>query len=178
MKKGQDKVERQLVNELAGLHPRAAGREATEVKCEETKEGSRQPYHTISGQPQAALDVAIPITPIGDSILLVQLNGKQDGYGIPQLMELLPERITKMNSLLVVVDLTDVPYIDTEIAQHLTDIIAEVRLLSAQVVLTGIHPHKSNSLVNLGIDLSDIKTCHSLINGLWVAMEMLEPFSI
>ncbi len=112
-----------------------------------------------------------------DGVLVVQLNG-QDSQSIPQLVELLRERIVETNSSVVVVDVTDVPSIGTEMAQHLTDIISTARLLGTQVVLAGVRPPISQPLAHLGVDLSCIQTCSSLVAGLWAALDMVESLSI
>jgi rsbT co-antagonist protein RsbR len=66
-----------------------------------------------------------------------------------------------------------VPTIDTQTAQHLIETISAVRLLGAQVVLTGVRPAIAQTLVHLGIDLSGITTRSSLSAGLLVAMDIL-----
>ena len=60
------------------------------------------------------------------------------------------------------VDITGVPTIDTQTAHHLIEAVAAVRLLGAEVVLTGIRPALAQTLVHLGIDLSHIVTRSSL----------------
>jgi len=71
------------------------------------------------------------------------------------------------------VDIMGVPTIDTQTAQHLIETISAVRLLGAQVVLTGVRPAIAQTLVHLGIDLSGILTRSSLAAGLRVALDML-----
>jgi rsbT co-antagonist protein RsbR len=63
------------------------------------------------------------------------------------------------------VDITGVPTIDTQTAHHLIEAVAAVRLLGAEVVLTGIRPALAQTLVHLGIDLSHIVTRSSLSGG-------------
>ena len=77
------------------------------------------------------------------------------------------------HSPLALVDIMGVPTIDTQTAQHLIETISAVRLLGAQVVLTGVRPAIAQTLVHLGIDLSGILTRSSLAAGLRVALDML-----
>jgi anti-anti-sigma regulatory factor len=72
------------------------------------------------------------------------------------------------------VDIMGVPTIDTQTAQHLIETITAVRLLGAQVVLTGVRPAIAQTLVHLGIDLSGIITRSSLAAGLQVALDILK----
>jgi rsbT co-antagonist protein RsbR len=89
-------------------------------------------------------------------------------------MERLLNRIVETNSPVALVDITGVPTIDTQTAQHLIETISAVRLLGSQVVLTGVRPAIAQTLVHLGIDLSGIITRSSLAAGIAVALEMLD----
>ena len=88
--------------------------------------------------------------------------------------ERLLERIVETNSPVALVDIMGVPTIDTQTAQHLIETITAVRLLGAQVVLTGVRPAIAQTLVHLGVDLSGITTRSSLAAGLVVALDMLK----
>jgi rsbT co-antagonist protein RsbR len=88
-------------------------------------------------------------------------------------MERLLNRIVETNSSMALVDIMGVPTIDTQTAQHLIETISAVRLLGAQVVMTGVRPAIAQTLVHLGIDLSSITTRASLAAGLRVALDML-----
>ena len=76
------------------------------------------------------------------------------------------QRIVDTDSGTVLVDITGVPAIDTATAQHLIDTITAVKLLGAQVILTGVRPAIAQTLIHLGIDLTGIRTSSSLAVGL------------
>jgi rsbT co-antagonist protein RsbR len=67
-----------------------------------------------------------------------------------------------------------VPSIDTQTAQHLIETTAAVRLLGADVILTGVRPAIAQTLVHLGVDLSNVTTRSSLGAGLRLALGMLK----
>jgi len=71
------------------------------------------------------------------------------------------------------VDITGVPAVDTQTARHLIESIRAVRLLGADVILTGIRPAIAQTLVHLGIDLTGVTTRSSLSAGLRTAMDKL-----
>lgn len=71
-------------------------------------------------------------------------------------------------------DITGVPTIDTQTAQHLIETISAVRLLGADVILTGVRPVIAQTLVHLGIDLSNVITRSSLTAGLRMALSILK----
>jgi rsbT co-antagonist protein RsbR len=53
-----------------------------------------------------------------------------------------------------------------------------VKLLGAEVVLTGVSPSIAQSVVHLGIDLSDITTKTTLAEGLKHVFERQTPWEI
>jgi PAS domain S-box-containing protein len=125
-------------------------------------------------QTQEILEMAaVPVVQVWDGIVLVPLIGTLDSQRTQQLMERVLNRVTETNSPVALLDITGVPSIDTQTAQHLIETIAAVRLLGADVVLTGVRPMIAQTLVHLGIDLSKVTTRSSLSAGLRVALEIL-----
>jgi anti-anti-sigma regulatory factor len=110
---------------------------------------------------------------VWQGVVVAPLIGSLDSERTQKFMERLLERIVETNSPVALVDITGVPTIDTQTAQHIIDTIASVRLLGAQVILTGVRPAIAQTLVHLGIDLSGVTTRSSLAAGLLVAMNTL-----
>ena len=100
---------------------------------------------------------------VWQGVVVAPLIGSLDSQRTQQFMERLLNRIVETNSPMALVDIMGVPTIDTQTAQHLIETISAVRLLGAQVVLTGVRPAIAQTLVHLGIDLSDIT--HALFAG-------------
>jgi rsbT co-antagonist protein RsbR len=88
-------------------------------------------------------------------------------------MERLLHRVTETASPVALLDITGVPTVDTQTAQHLIETISAVRLLGAEVILTGVRPTIAQTLVHLGIDLSNVMTRSSLTAGLRMALNLL-----
>ena len=65
-----------------------------------------------------------------------------------------------------ILDITGVPVVDTQVAKALIIAAQGVRLLGAQVVLTGIRPEVAQTLVGLGIDLNDVIIRSTLQSGI------------
>ena len=125
-------------------------------------------------QNQEILEMAaVPVVQVWDGIVLVPLIGTLDSQRTQQLMDRLLNRVTETNSPVALLDITGVPSIDTQTAQHLIETIAAVRLLGADVVLTGVRPSIAQTLVHLGIDLSNVTMRSSLAGGLRMALEIL-----
>ena len=134
----------------------------------------REAEERIQKQAQEILEMAtVPVVQVWDGIVLVPLIGTLDSQRTQQLMERLLQRVTETASPVALLDITGVPTVDTQTAQHLIETISAVRLLGAEVVLTGVRPTIAQTLVHLGIDLSNILTRSSLAAGLRVALELL-----
>jgi rsbT co-antagonist protein RsbR len=127
----------------------------------------------ITRQSQEIMEISTPVIQVWDGVVVAPLIGTLDSQRTRQFMERLLERIVETNSPVSLVDITGVPIIDTKTAQHLIETITAVRLLGAQVVLTGIRPAIAQTLVHLGIDLSGVTTRSSLAAGLRVAFDLL-----
>ena len=127
----------------------------------------------IQQQSKEIMELSTPVMQVWQGVVVAPLIGSLDSQRTQQFMERLLNRIVETNSPLALVDIMGVPTIDTQTAQHLIETISAVRLLGAQVVLTGVRPAIAQTLVHLGIDLSDILTRSSLAAGLRVALDML-----
>jgi rsbT co-antagonist protein RsbR len=149
----------------AGSLVTSAIRDATERR--ETEERIRK-------QAQEILEMAtVPVVQVWEGVVLVPLIGTLNSQRTQQLMERLLHRVTETSSPVAVLDITGVPTIDTQTAQHLIETISAVRLLGADVILTGVRPVIAQTLVHLGIDLSNVVTRTSLAAGLRMAFQML-----
>lgn len=125
-------------------------------------------------QSREILEMAtVPVVQVWEGILLVPLIGMLDSSRTQQLMERLLQRLTETGSFVAVLDITGVPTIDTQTAQHLIETIKAVRYIGAEVVLTGVRPAIAQTLVHLGVDLSSAITRASLATGLRVALGLL-----
>jgi rsbT co-antagonist protein RsbR len=133
----------------------------------------RQNEEKIRKQAQEILEMAtVPVVQVWEGVLLVPLIGTLDSQRTQQLMERLLHRVTETASPIALLDITGVPTIDTQTAQHLIETISAVRLLGADVILTGVRPVIAQTLVHLGIDLSNVITRASLRAGLRMALSI------
>jgi rsbT co-antagonist protein RsbR len=135
--------------------------------------GRKQAEERIQQQSREIMELSTPVMQVWQGVVVAPLIGSLDSQRTQQFMERLLDRIVETNSPVALVDIMGVPTVDTQTAQHLIETVAAVRLLGAQVVLTGVRPAIAQTLVHLGIDLSGIITRSSLSAGLLVAFEVL-----
>lgn len=128
----------------------------------------------ISHQAREILESGTPIIQIWDGVLVAPLIGTLDSERTQIFMEKLLQRIVDTGSSVALVDITGVTTIDSMTAQHLIETITAVKMLGAEVVLTGVRPETAQTLVHIGVDMSGIQTRSTLSAGLQVALRTLK----
>ena len=132
-----------------------------------------QAEQKIRQQAEEILELSTPVIQVWEGVVIAPLIGTLDSQRTQGLMERFLNSIVETKSPVALVDITGVPTVDTQTAQHLMEAISAARLLGTKVVLTGVRPVIAQTLVHLGIDLSEIETCASLAAGLRLALDML-----
>jgi len=127
----------------------------------------------LKAQKEEFLAVSTPITEIWDGVLSLPVIGTLDSGRAMDLMEKLLERIELRRSKVIILDLTGVSTIDTQVMHHLIQVIRATALMGATAVLTGIRPSIARSLANLNINLDEIQTKSTLSEGLKEAFSIL-----
>jgi rsbT co-antagonist protein RsbR len=137
----------------------------TEMK-ESEAERAALAQQVIDAQRDTLRELSTPLIPISDDVVIMPLIGTIDSQRAQQVMEALLEGVARHQASLVVLDITGVAVVDTQVAQAFIQTAQAVRLLGAQVMLTGIQPQIAHTLVGLGVDLSGIQTQGSLQAGI------------
>ena len=83
-------------------------------------------------------------------------------------------RIAKDHASAVVMDLTGVKNIDSQVSHHLIQIVHAIQLMGSNAIITGIQPEIARALVSLNIDLANITTRASLSDGLKEAFRLMD----
>lgn len=116
----------------------------------------------IREQADVLLQLSTPMIPITDDVMVMPLIGSVDVKRAQQVMETLLEGVARHQIRTVLLDITGVSVVDTHVASALIQAAKAVRLLGAEVVLTGIRAEVAQSIVALGIDLKGLSTRSSL----------------
>lgn len=125
----------------------------------------------VSLQRVALQELSAPLIPVMDGITIMPLIGTIDSERAKLIMENLLQGVVNHNSEVVLIDITGVPVVDTMVAHHIIQAAEAVRLIGAKCILVGIRPEIAQTIVNLGIDLSDFTTKSSLKKGFTQALE-------
>ena len=138
----------------------------TEV-YQESREG------VISRQQQELMELSTPVVQLWDEVLALPLIGTLDSARTQVVMENLLQRVVETGARIAIVDITGVPTVDTLVAQHLMKTVAATRLMGADCIISGIRPQIAQTIVHLGVNLSDIITKATLADAFEVALARL-----
>jgi rsbT co-antagonist protein RsbR len=119
----------------------------------------------ISRQQQELLELSTPVVQLWDGILALPLIGTFDSARTQVVMQNLLEAIVKTRSDYAIIDITGVPIVDTLVAQHLLKTVAAARLMGAECMISGIRPQIAQTIIHLGVDLSDVITKATLADA-------------
>ena len=128
---------------------------------------------TILAQQEELRQTSTPITEIWDGVLTLPIIGSLDSSRTMIVMEKLLQRIESDRARVVVIDVTGVMAIDSQVSHHLIQMIRATGLMGATAILTGIRPEIARALTSLNIDLSSVTTRSKLSEGLKEAFRQL-----
>jgi rsbT co-antagonist protein RsbR len=126
----------------------------------------------IEHQQSQIRTLASPIIPVYSDILVMPLIGEVDTKRASQIMEDLLQEVVRFQAEVVLLDITGVAVVDSNVANYLIHIAKATQLLGAHFFLVGISPEIAQTVTHLGIDLNGIKTLSSLQTGLEAALAL------
>lgn len=120
----------------------------------------------IDRQRQEMLELSTPVVELWDRVLTLPLIGTLDSARAQEVMENLLQTILERQAEVVIMDITGVGTVDTQVAQHLLRAAAAVRLMGAECIISGISPMIAQTMVQLGIDVGTVSTRSSIRTAL------------
>lgn len=127
----------------------------------------------VRQQEEAIRELSTPVLQISERFLILPIIGVLDTFRARQLTGQLLLKIRETRAKVVVMDITGVPNVDSKVANHIVQTVEASRLLGATVIVTGVSPEISQTIVTLGIDLSRLKTMGDLQGGIEEATRIL-----
>lgn len=124
----------------------------------------------IDQQTAALAELSTPLLTISPTTVVMPLVGAVDSRRVAQIMDALLNGVANSRASIVILDITGVSVVDTQVADAFIRASQAVGLLGAQVVLTGIRPEVAQTLVQLGVDLRSIITRGTLQDGITYAL--------
>lgn len=125
----------------------------------------------IQRQQREMMELSTPVVQLWDNILALPLIGTLDSERTQVVMESLLQKIVETGASIAIIDITGVPTVDTLVAQHLLKTVAAARLMGADCIISGIRPQIAQTIVHLGVNLSDVITKASLADAFLIALK-------
>jgi rsbT co-antagonist protein RsbR len=158
-----------LLNRILDAYEPAANRIAVTVGVSFVEERER----VIREQQEAIRELSTPVLQVRERLLILPIIGVLDSPRARQLTEQLLGAIQANRAKVVVIDITGVATIDVTVANHLVQTVEAARLMGASAIITGLSSKIAQTLVDLGVDLSMMKTVGDLQGGLEEADRVL-----
>jgi rsbT co-antagonist protein RsbR len=122
---------------------------------------------------QQVRELSSPVIKVWEEVLVLPLVGIIDSVRAARLMEDLLQGIVHHQAEIVIIDMTGVPEVDTNVVNHLMQTIKAASLLGAQSVIVGIGAEMAQTMIQLGVDLKGIETRSNLQSGIEFALQSL-----
>jgi rsbT co-antagonist protein RsbR len=158
-----------VLDQVFDAYEPAANRIAVTVGVSFVDERER----VIREQQESIRELSTPVLQVRDRLLILPIIGVLDTQRARQLTEQLLAAIQDNRARVVVIDITGVATIDVTVANHLVQTVEAARLMGATAIITGLSSRIAQTLVDLGVDLSMMRTVGDLQGGLEVALALL-----
>jgi rsbT co-antagonist protein RsbR len=158
-----------LLNRVLDAYEPAANRIANTVAVSFVQERER----VIRKQQDSIRELSTPVLQVRERLLILPIIGVLDDQRAGQLTEQLLGGIRRHRAKVVVIDITGVPDLDAEVANHLVQTVDASRLMGAGVIITGLSPEIAQTLVTIGVDLTKMNTVGDLQGGIEEAERQL-----
>ena len=159
----------EMLDRILDAYEPAANRIAVTVGVSFVEERER----VIREQQAAIQELSTPVLQVRERLLILPIIGVLDSARARQLTEQLLNAIQSHRARVVVIDITGVATIDVTVANHLVQTVEASRLMGAGAIITGLSSKIARTLVDLGVDLSMMRTAGDLQGGLEEAERML-----
>ncbi|HEY3131857.1 MAG TPA: STAS domain-containing protein [Acidobacteriota bacterium] len=159
----------ELLNRVLDAYEPAANRIANTVGVGFVQERER----IIRQQQEAIRELSTPVLQVRERLLILPMIGVIDSQRARQLTEQVLRGIRMNRAKVVVMDITGVPAIDSNVANHLVQTVDASRLMGATVIVTGLSPEIAQTLVTIGVDLGKMNTVGDLQGGIEEAERLL-----
>jgi len=129
---------------------------------------------TIQRQQEAIRELSTPVMEVWEDVLVLPIVGVVDTKRSLEIMNNLLEKIVESQARCIILDITGVEVVDTRTADYLLKVISAARLLGGYCVVTGINPAVAQTLVEIGAELTEVKTLRNLKAGLLDCIRFLD----
>ena len=167
------KEERGLLDNVAERVGEIIHRGRAEIARQEQAAELERVFQEIEQQNKVMMEMSTPVIQAWDNLILLPLIGVIDTARASQMIERMLDAVVESDARVAVLDVTGVPVIDTSVARHLLQTVDSAKILGCEVILTGIRPDAAQTLAQLGVDFSKMRTRGSLKAGIQEALGLI-----
>ena len=149
----QDAARTRQVEEMLGI---------TQAQARSLEEA----LETIKSQRASIAELSTPVLQLWDDVLAMPIIGVVDTRRSLDIMERLLGEVSARQSRFVILDITGVEVVDTKTADHLIKVTQAARLLGAECVMSGVRPAVAQTLVEIGVDMTALRTVSTIKDAL------------
>lgn len=120
----------------------------------------------LSEQSRAMMEMSTPVTALWNDILMLPVVGIIDSRRAQDVMTAMLSRIAETRSTVIILDISGVAVVDTAVANHLIKITKATSLMGCECIISGVSPAIAQTIVELGIDVGNVKTTATLQDAL------------
>ncbi|EEY99698.1 anti-anti-sigma regulatory factor [Vibrio sp. RC586] len=120
----------------------------------------------ISEQSEALLAMSTPVTMIWQDILMLPIVGIIDSKRAQDIMITVLHKIAEYRAKVFIMDISGVAVVDTAVANHFIKITKATKLMGCECLVSGVSPSIAQTMVQLGINVGEVKTNATLRDAL------------
>jgi rsbT co-antagonist protein RsbR len=111
-------------------------------------------------------EVSVPLVPVAPGVLVLPLIGSLDTTRMQYATDVALDKMTATRARAMIIDITGARIIDSHAVANLHNLIAAIKLIGAEAVVTGVTAHVAQNLVRLGVHFENIRTHRTLAEAL------------
>jgi rsbT co-antagonist protein RsbR len=161
----------------SGINDMVSALQAEQARNHEYQRALEDKLATIDQQQSAIRELSTPIMEVWEGILCLPIVGNVDTARSADMTDALLRAVVTARAHAVILDLTGIEEMDTATTDHFIRMAKAVRLLGADCVLTGINPHIAQTVTQMGVQLSEVRSHRSLREALqhFIRREQTRP---
>lgn len=127
----------------------------------------------LEEQSRTIREISTPTIELWDRVLVLPVVGVIDSMRAQQMTNTMLNKIKETSAKVIILDIQGVAAVDTAVANHLIKITKATRLMGCQCIISGISPAVASTIVQLGIEMGDVKTNSTLRDALEDSFKMM-----
>lgn len=129
---------------------------------------------TLTAQARSLMEMSTPVTQIWEGLLFLPIVGIIDSKRSRDVMNAALSKISETQARFFILDISGVGVVDTAVANHLIKITRATKLMGCETTISGVSPSIAQTIVDLGIDVGEVRTTATMRDALHDAVNLLE----